>query len=105
MMYDGTVITDIEQIAQQFNRYFASVFSPQNVAIPPKTCSQSQTDIVSQPGVFAMLLNLKTKATPGPDNISNTFLRRYAEMLSFLLSFFVHRSIQAFYHFNVKYGA
>lgn len=32
-----------------------------------------------------MLLNLKTKATPGPDNISNTFLRRYAQMLSHFL--------------------
>lgn len=96
MIQDSTVLTDKKQIAQQFNRYFTSVFSQKNTTAPSYTsCSQTQTDIVSQPGVFAMLLNLKTKATPGPDNISNIFLRRYAEMLSHFLVVIFRSSLNA----------
>lgn len=48
--------------------------------------SYLNADCISLAGVFSMLLNLKTKKSPGPDKIPNAFLRRFAEPLAHFLT-------------------
>lgn len=63
-------------IAKILNYYFASVFTTNDRDIRTLGVPDIQ---VSQEGVFEALLNLKTKKTCGPDNIHNSFLKRYME--------------------------
>lgn len=94
MMHEGTLLTNKKDIADKFNSYFHSVFSQSaNNFTTRDSCSQPVHDLVSQPGIFAMLLNLKTKATPGPDEIPNSFLHRYAEMVSHFLAIIFRASL------------
>lgn len=83
IMHDGKPLTDKNDIATQFNRYFHSVFanaSGEHYSFETPSTMPSIT--ISRPGIVELLLNLKTKASPGPDKIPNAFLRRYAEKLS-----------------------
>lgn len=50
---------------------------------------------ISLSGVFSMLLNIKTKSSPGPDNLPNVFLHRYAEMLSRFLVIIFRASLSS----------
>lgn len=89
-MHNDTLVTDKQSIACHFNVYFQSVFpKADDGACVDTTSCHLDSDIVSLSGVVSMLLNLKTKTSPGPDNIPNAFLRRYAEMVaSFLVIIF-----------------
>lgn len=77
------IITDQKAIAHHFNDYFHSVYScSQPCTETVATTNVSDADFISYHGIVSMLLNLKTKSSPGPDNIPNVFLRRYAESLA-----------------------
>lgn len=43
---------------------------------------EHEANFISYHGIVSKLLNLKTKITPGPDNLPNVFLRRYAETIA-----------------------
>lgn len=93
---DGVQIVDKEAIAEHFNSYFHSVFSipSERVSLTPVSCSDLE-DIVSLQGIVAMLLNLKSKTSPGPDGLPNAFLRRYAEVLAPFLACIFRASISS----------
>lgn len=84
MTINGTTVTNQPAIAHHFNNYFHSVFSKPKPYDAPSTTSAhpSEVNFISYDGVVSMLLNLKTKSSPGPDDIPNGFLRRYAESLA-----------------------
>lgn len=87
LRHDDALLVDKADIAEHFNTYFHSVFStviePMPLIVPD---SRINSDIVSISGVISMLLNLKTKTSPGPDGIPNVFLSRYAEVLARFLA-------------------
>lgn len=73
---------DSLEIANELNDYFASVFSNDNGIVPhqtSRTTKHIESLTVTETGVLNLLLNLDTKKGPGPDNIPNSFLKRYAE--------------------------
>lgn len=63
-----------------------SIFSVFSASAVPVTTnidvSDSDPNLISFNGVLNLLLRLKVKSSPGPDNIPNAFLRRYAEILA-----------------------
>lgn len=76
-------ISDPPEIAEHFNGYFQSVFTAAEEFRVHSTHSAGADDlVVSREGVTAMLLKLDAKKPSGPDDIPNSFLRRYAEQLS-----------------------
>ena len=93
---DGVRIDDKDAIAEHFNMYFHSVFSvsSEKVILNPVCCSDYE-DIVSLPGIVTMLLNLKTKASSGPDGLPNAFLRRQSEALAPFLAYIFRASLSS----------
>ncbi|KAM7303220.1 uncharacterized protein ISCGN_013200 [Ixodes scapularis] len=85
---DGAITVDPETISSGFNYFFQSVFSraledecePENIEVPVMPNLE-----ITQPGILSLLLNLNVKKSAGPDGISGTILRRYAEWLSHYL--------------------
>lgn len=90
---DEMVVNNYD-IATEFNQFFHSVFqcsvSDAGVTLgdrPVLNESVTMEEIsISQEGVFALLLELDEKKSGGPDNIPNTFLKRYAEWTSKFLT-------------------
>lgn len=82
---NGKIVTDFKEIAQSFNHYFQSVFSPGGV-IPKRLTRDSSIPVISDLGVLAMLRKLDSRKSPGPDCLPNGFLKRYADQLSVFLT-------------------
>lgn len=96
IIHNDTIVVDETSIATHFNEYFQSVFQKDcDSARASATSPYLDADIVSLSGVVSMLLNLKTKASPGPDNIHNAFLRRYAEMVAKFLVIIFRASLSS----------
>lgn len=96
IIHDDIIVTDKKSIATHFNEYFQSVFQKdRDSACADVTSPYLDSDIVSLSGVVSMLLNLKSKASPGPDNIPNAFLRRYAEMITNFLVIIFRASLSS----------
>ncbi|XP_049269224.1 uncharacterized protein LOC125757630 [Rhipicephalus sanguineus] len=88
---NGTSINNLNAIAQHFNDYFHSVFTSTSSGLPLGSVvfQRHEANFISYHGIVSMLLNLKTKTTPRPDDIPNVFLRRYAETIAkFLILLF-----------------
>lgn len=85
--------------ASEFNEYFISVFTQDNGKQPnlkplPSNTAKLDDLILTESGIFSLLLKIDQKKSCGPDNIPNAFLMRYAEWMSkFLLIIFV-KSLQ-----------
>lgn len=92
------VVTQKQDIANGFNRFFQSVFTKMAFTDEDKEMADTCTcamDPVSfdQAGVFQQLLNLNEKKANGPDGIPTVFLRRYAEWMSFYLVIIFEKSL------------
>lgn len=84
---NGYVTCDSVAIANHFNQYFHSVFSPIQESTPYNTpLPNLSSEFITVEGVINMLLNLKIRSSVGPDNIPNAFLHRYAEPLGHILT-------------------
>lgn len=85
LMVDGSPVSEAKAVADEFNRYFQSVYARRdtNFVTEPEGFASSMHDVVvHQEGIFNLLLNLDAKKADGPDNIPTVFLRRYAEWIS-----------------------
>lgn len=83
---NDAVITDPGSISRHFNEYFQSVFCDAHaLTYVPTTIPIFHSEFISYHGIVSLLLSLKTKASAGPDQIPNAFLRRYAETLAHFL--------------------
>lgn len=82
---EGTVVNDAQAVSNAFNRYFQSVFTractPSSPVAPVHPFSMPDVLITTE-GIINLLLQIDVKKSVGPDNISNIFLRHYAEQLS-----------------------
>lgn len=92
---DGKDVCDGKEIANAFNKHFKSVFTKDNGVMPSFELPTSPIpDVkISETGILNMLLNLDIKKSCGPDNIPNTFLKRYAEWTSKYLHVLFTRSL------------
>lgn len=81
--------------ATEFNDYFVSVFTRDNGRKPdlsslPGNRAKLDDLILTESGIFCLLLEIDPKKSCGPDSIPNAFLKRYAEWMSkFLLIIYV----------------
>lgn len=92
------IINDKREIAVQFNEFFASVFTKddkQSVEFrSPAQIPRADDDLqLSVEGILALLLDLKTSKSMGPDEIPNSFLKRYAEWTAMYLHLIFKKSI------------
>lgn len=91
---------DTKDKADNFNRYFQSVFTIDNGLVhhpeirPPTDKKLSKTPEITESGILNLLLNLDDKKSCGPDGIPNAFLKRYAEPVSKYLRLLFTKSIQ-----------
>lgn len=91
---NGTITDEALTIANTFNRYFQSVFtrtsaSAQNKTVLDSALSMSEL-VITHDGILNLLLQIDVKKRSGPDDLSNAFLRRYAEQITpFLHAIFV----------------
>lgn len=78
---NGKVISVDTAASNAFNNHFKSVFTTDNIFLPVLSMSfPPMPDVkISEQGIFNLLLNIDTKKSPGPDDIPNAFLKRYAE--------------------------
>lgn len=80
------IITDVTKIEDEFKEPFQSVFSGRcshdsHGALPRPTLVMPELAL-NMEGIFSYLLIIDEKKTPEADGIPNTFLKRYAEVLS-----------------------
>lgn len=75
--------SDETGISDAFTDHFKSVFTCHNSCTPRFAELEILLAIddveIIEPGVFNVLLNLDESKFPGPDEISNAFLKRYAD--------------------------
>lgn len=78
---DGKCVHNDEVGAAAFNDYFTSVFTMDNNVLPAFSMNLPPlSDVsISEPGILNLLLHFDIKKSPGPDDIPNSFLKRYAE--------------------------
>lgn len=72
----GEVQSEPTLLATEFNKYFQSVFfiGYDYTCISNERLDEMNTDLhISDEGILKLLLNIDTKKTPGPDNITNQF--------------------------------
>lgn len=93
---DG-VTNDKQDIANEFNTFFASVFTidndePVEFELP---CSFPDAEdlTLSVEGIMTLLLKLNTSKSMGPDEIPNVFLKRYAEWMAKYLFVIFEKSL------------
>lgn len=79
------IITEPGAIANEFNMFFQSVFTrvSSEATLPAYSLNYVMPELViDEHGILSLLSKLDLKKSPGPDNISNTFLNRYAVWIS-----------------------
>lgn len=86
--------------ANNFSSYFFSVFSTDNnVKIPESSTHVGRGGSllslsITAPGIVSLLLQLHEKKSSGPYDIPNSFLKRYAELISRYLHLIFTKSIR-----------
>lgn len=94
---NNVVVTDKQQICEELNDYFCTVFTTDDNVAPsfsPSIVAPPIDDVyIHEEGVLSLLLNLDIKKTPGIDAIPNAFLVRYAEWCSKYLCLMFNKSI------------
>lgn len=88
-------ISDPALIADHFNKYFQSVFSePQYYELRDLIPIIPDDVLITREGVLQMLLKVNPKKSSGPDGISNSFLRCYAEQITDFLTALFNASLR-----------
>ena len=94
---DRSVVNDDVGMAELLNRYFCSVFNaPDNNDPPviPNSNSSSLSNIhFTVNDVKQKLSNLKPSGAPGPDGISNRFLKEFSDVLATPLQIIFNKSM------------
>lgn len=72
---DGADVHDSMVISNAFNQQLKSVFTIDNNVLPMFDADDPPIPdvLISDQGIFNMLLKLNVRKTPGPDNIRNAF--------------------------------
>lgn len=95
---NNEIASDPKDIADRFNIFFRGVFVNAEGAIEDFNFSATGSTmgdiIITEEGVFSLLLNLDVKKSTGPDKIPNEFLKRYAEWVSKFLTIIFQTSLK-----------
>lgn len=94
----GISIDNPFTIANEFNAFFQSVFTlkASHAHLQPYMLRTSMSEVnLSKNGIFNLLRNLDIKKSPGPDNISNVFLNRYAIWVAEYLYIIYKKSLES----------
>lgn len=93
---DGVETSDSSVISNAFKDYFKSVFTTDNGVLETfDMAGPPLSDIViSEQGVFNLLLKLDVKKSSGPDGVPNEFLKRYAQWVSKYLTILFSKSLK-----------
>lgn len=78
------------------NEHFQSVFTADDGNQPPIDILNKEPlelPVITEQGIFHLLLQLDTKKASGPDNIPNLFLNRYAEWMAKYLCIIFDKSL------------
>lgn len=95
---DGTIDVDNRRSANLLNDYFCSIFTEDDGTLPqtrPSELKPLDQLIITEAGILNLLLKLDSKKSSGPDNISNAFLRRYAEWMAKYLLIIFNKSLSS----------
>lgn len=80
---DSISTSEPTKISNSFNENFTSVFTVDNGSTPTfekyELLPSLDDIIITESGILNLLLHLDEKKSPGPDDIPNAFLKRYAE--------------------------
>lgn len=82
--------------ANALNNYFQSVFTRDDSSTPHmEACAKRHIEpiTITESGILNLLLNLDAKKGSGPDNIPNTFLKKYAEWVAKYLCLIFDKSL------------
>ena len=70
---EGTLITEEPAMAEELNKFFASVFTQENIetvpALEPETASQFNNIEITEEKIRIKIKQLKENGAPGPDEI------------------------------------
>ena len=96
---NGRVLTDNKCMADELNKFFASVFTadspPFDNTLTPKECDHSLANVViSSATVLKKLVNLKEGSAPGPDGIGARFLKAQSRVLAAPLASIFNKSLE-----------
>lgn len=102
LLVDNRDVLREGDIANEFNRFFHSVFESSANDVGEYTLEGSADGdvvgmdevVISEEGIFSLLLDLDVKKSEGPDNIPNLFLKRYAEWVAKFLIVIFNASLQ-----------
>lgn len=91
LLIDGKLVQEDQEIAEELNQYFTSIFSAApasqvSVDVPPKCANCLSNVEFSADVVKAKLDDLKTHSAPGPDEISPRLLKTFSSSLSYPLA-------------------
>ena len=97
----GRAITSSSDVTNEFNKYFASVFTVDDINLPDfpvrvnKELNSIHFDVLSM--ISKMLKNFKPSVSFSLENIPNVFLRRTERSITWPLSILFERSLSANY--------
>jgi len=100
LLHEGNIISSPIDVANLFNVYFASTFTPDNHFLPdfPLRCNEELNtilfDILS---ISKVIKQLKPSSSFGMDNIPNIFLKKSVTSITLPLSFLFERSMSSNY--------
>ena len=95
----GRAITSSSDVTNEFNKYFASVFTVDDINLPDfpvrvnKELNSIHFDVLSM--ISKMLKNFKASVSFSLENIPNVFLRRTERSITWPLSILFERSLSA----------
>ena len=100
---NGHLVSDEKQQAEALNRQFQRAFSEDKsytreefaakCGMPPNQCPVLDSVDTTEPGVTKLLHSLQPGKAPGPDGITTTILKEFAEEISPILTIIFQLSL------------
>ena len=96
---DNSLCHEGKEMAETFNKHYASVFTKENPVLPsvePPLSGPQMADIQFTPNIVAEVLkHVKNSSSPGPDEISQRILKEVADEVSHPLCILYNKSVKS----------
>lgn len=97
---NGQLLSSPQELAEEFNRYFTSVFTQEDQRIPVQEdsirnihCPKLSDIVISTSSIHQIISTLPLDKSPGVDNISSRILRQLADSVSTPLAMLFRKSL------------